>query len=1008
MIGQTVSHYRILSKLGEGGMGMVYAAEDMHLGRHVAIKFLHASSSDHHYRARFLREARAISSLSHPHIATVYDYGETTDGQPFLVMELIQGETLGELLEASALTLWRAVEIVEYVADALDEAHQRGIVHRDIKPSNVLVTDRGQVKVLDFGLAKRMNEENHQDTDQDARTLLATHTRDGVVVGTPLYLSPEQATGAEVDGRSDLFALGALLYECIAGKPAFSGSSVIEIGAQVLHIDPPPPSSINPEVSRELDRITLKALAKKAAERYQTAAEMRDDLAAVRSLLSTDGQRIPRVRQTHGAGQRTSALRTISTSLRQPRISVFTLVIGVLAIGLLVTGLVWMLRTKKPPPSAEALVFYEKGTNFLREGAYYQASKSLEKAISIDDKFALAHARLAEAYSELDYTDKAKDELLKVNTLVPDRSALDKLDGLYLEAINATAVADFARAAYLYSQLAEARPDQAEVHVDLGRAYEKNEEIDKALESYLEATKLDEQYAPAFLRAAVVYIRKQNVESATATLNGAASLYEALGNMEGRTEVLYLRGVLLTETSKPGEARAVLEQALNLTGSTGNETQKINILLQLSRLSYSEGATDKALTSANEALTFAEQRGLGNSAIIALLDLGNAYNASNDYGKAEEIFRRALDLAQRNKGGRLEARCKLNLGGNLMQQLRTNEGLPLVEEALAVFQQGNYQKYISFSLTYLGRGHRGKGEYEQAIQRFQQKLQLAQASGINSEIAFAQGEIATVLAKQERYPESLRSYDESCAIIKSSATNKGVGNRQVLAYNRMNQGHVLWQLGRYQEAGASLDEASKYAEHPDGTYKAVLAEIQMLNAQIALSQRNFDRAKEFSLRAIEKAGKAYVGVAIGSKITLGLAQSYSGNAREGRRNCEEALQMAERTGDESLILDAMLGLAEALYQNGDTGEALTRALQVQERLARSGEQESEWRAWLIAALATLRAGDRQLASERLSRVTAALAKLQQQWGAEAFDRYQTRPDIQFFRKQHSDALSAVQ
>src|SRR5262249_13008138 len=155
VIGQTISHYRIKEQIGEGGMGVVYLAEDTHLGRQVAIKFL-TSAHDHHYRSRFLREARAISTLSHPNIAIVHDYGETAEGQPFIVMEYIKGKTLSDLLHESALTISRAVEIIEAVAEALGVAHQRGIIHRDIKPSNVLVDDSWQVKVLDFGLAKQM------------------------------------------------------------------------------------------------------------------------------------------------------------------------------------------------------------------------------------------------------------------------------------------------------------------------------------------------------------------------------------------------------------------------------------------------------------------------------------------------------------------------------------------------------------------------------------------------------------------------------------------------------------------------------------------------------------------------------------------------------------------------------------------------------------------------------------------------------------------------------------
>src|SRR5687767_7365003 len=275
MIGQTVSHYRILEKLGEGGMGVVYLAEDQHLARRVAIKFL--TSTDHHYRARFIREARAVSALVHPNIAMVHDYGETGEGQPFIVMEYVKGKSLSDLLD-EGLTLRRSVEIVSSVAIALGEAHDHGIVHRDIKPSNVLISERGHVKVLDFGLVKHLFDTPSTDVDLDAQTIYATQTRSDVIVGTPLYLSPEQATGKPIDGRSDLFALGALLYECLTGQSAFSGGSVLEIGAQIIHVTPQRPSKINPQVTPALDRVTLKALEKKVEARYQSAGEMLKDL----------------------------------------------------------------------------------------------------------------------------------------------------------------------------------------------------------------------------------------------------------------------------------------------------------------------------------------------------------------------------------------------------------------------------------------------------------------------------------------------------------------------------------------------------------------------------------------------------------------------------------------------------------------------------------------------------------------------------------------------------------
>ena len=377
MIGQTVSHYRILEKLGEGGMGVVFLAEDTLLGRRVAIKFLSAPE-DHHFRARFLREARAVSSLSHPNIATIHDYGESSAGQPFIVMEFIKGQTLGELLQGSALTLTRSLEIIESVAEALGAAHSRGIIHRDIKPSNVLVNDDGVVKVLDFGLAKQLHEETAQAADPDARTLLATRTRSDVVVGTPLYLSPEQARSAPVDARSDLFALGALLYECITGRPAFAGRSVLEIGVQVIHLDPPLPSLINPRVTHDLDRITMKALAKKPEERYQSAAEMLEDLRKARACLNDEsGHRTQRIEPFQK--QHSSAFKSITDTLRRPRLSIAFFLLAMIAVGVIT----WVLLSpfKSRPTSSFQMMQVSKITN---------SGKSVSAAISPDGRY-VAH-----------------------------------------------------------------------------------------------------------------------------------------------------------------------------------------------------------------------------------------------------------------------------------------------------------------------------------------------------------------------------------------------------------------------------------------------------------------------------------------------------------------------------------------------------------------------------------------------------------------------------------------
>jgi serine/threonine protein kinase/Flp pilus assembly protein TadD len=1009
MIGQTVSHYRILDKLGEGGMGVVYSAEDTHLGRHVAIKFLSAATSDaHHFKARFLREARAASQLSHPHIATIYDYGETAEGSPFIVMEQVKGKPLDELLHEGELTLARAIEIIEDVASALGEAHTHGIVHRDIKPSNVFINERGQVKVLDFGLAKLLNDE-HTQTNPDARTLLATHTRSDIVVGTPLYLSPEQATSAPVDGRSDLFALGALLYECITGRPAFSGASVIEIGAQIIHVDPPPPSTINPRIPPELDRITMKALAKKPEARYQSAQEMLDDLHEVYAVVSTDTQRIKRLRDDphrteEGSPRRTnrsSAMMTLTEGLRRPRVSLGFVIVAVLATGIALWAVIYWWRPGPHKVSADAQSWYDRGMEALHRGEYYQASKALNKAIESDDKYAMAHAHLAEALIEMGYTDNAKDEMLRVSTLVPDRSVLARSDALNLEAINALVSDDFIRAIKADTELVAGAPNDAQADVDLGRAYEKNGETLNAIDAYVQATNHDPQNALAYLRVGVLYGRQQSVASALASFQKAEAIYEPSGSVEGQTSVRYERGQLLINAGKLDEAGTDLQQALSLASASGNDAQRISVLLQLSRLAYTQGATGKAQEYANDAINFAQQRGLDDPIAFGLKNLGYTFFINGNYDEAERDYNRALEFARRNKSRLREAEVLQNLASLYIQQLRTDDGLAYAQKALEFFQQGGYRSNIHTCLTLIGRANRRKGDYDMALQIFQQTLQLAEASGYQPQIAFSQGEIATVLTEQERYPEALDRYNQSYEI------NKNLNDHLGMAYKLMDRGNVLWRLGRYDEARASLTQAYDLANQPDNSIKPVLAEVTLRFAEIALSERRFPEAGTKSQQALDLAGTHYEGIPVQAKSTLGLSLSFSNSVSEGKKNCEEAVEMATRAGDAALISKAKLALSETQLASNDAQNALTNALEAQARFQRAGQLESEWRAWVVAARASRLKHDERAASEQLARAADVLSQFHQRLGDELFSAYLARPDIQISHKQLGGEIPAA-
>ena len=985
-IGARIHRYQVISWIGAGGMGEVYLAEDTELNRKVALKLLPPAFATNAERVRrFAQEARAASALNHPNVLTIFDTG-TYQGAPYLVAELLEGQELRALMRHGPVPVPVVIDYARQIVAGLAAAHEKGVVHRDLKPANLFLTTDGRIKILDFGLAKlRPPQALSEKIDLNASTQspAARLTHSGAILGTVGYMAPEQVRGQEADQRADIFSFGVILYEMLTGERAFQGESLADVLAAVVRDDPPEITASNAQVPARLAHLVHHCLAKRPDDRVQSAHDLSVVLTALHAPANSQLE--------------TAALSTLLErgSLVKRRLPPRPLMIGTLllmgALAYLGLGRAvgwWPFRPQALQAAANAQSWYEVGTQMLREGTYYKAKEFLEQSVQKDPQFPLARARLAEALMELDFAAEAQRQLLVVASLVPDRSRLQAMDRLTLEAVLNMVARDFSGAIASYTRMAALAPavEQARVYFDLGRAYEKGDEPAHAIASYQKALVRDPHAAAAHLRLGAIYgQREKDLGRANAAFQRAEELYQQQRppNLEGLAEVLFQRGMVFDAMNHLEEARAQLTRA----AAMGSEYQSIRATLQLSGNSLSAGKLDQARAEAEGGLSRARQNNMQDVVTEGLLSLGYVSHARGDYSEAEKHYTDAMKSARAYNGRYRMALAQVNLGGLLVQEGRLDDGLRAAQEARAYFQTAGYHSEELQSLLIIARAQRQQGDYAAAESAYEQQLPLAFKSGDQALVALVHSGLGQLLAAQERYPEALPHIEEQRRI------NQALGLQPKVGYALLNRASVRWQLGDLQAARADFNEASALAgQRADGN-KQLRAELVLLDAQIALGEQKLPLALRQSQEAVRLMEGQFVANHLSALSTLGLAKAFSGAIRAGQEQCQQAVKLAEQQSDKRLMADTWLALARTQALAGNWSEALTAAQAAQTLLAQQGRLASTWQASLLAARAQQALGQITAAQTTAQQASATLARLQQQWGQVAAQRYLARPDI---------------
>ena len=784
MTGDLVLHYRLGERLGAGGMGEVYVAEDTRLGRQVALKFLPASYQyDPDRRERFFKEARAASALRSPYVASIYDIGEH-EGAAFIVMEYVAGEMLSSKLARGPLPVCDAIDTAMQVADALDEAHSMGIIHRDIKSSNLIITDRGLVKVLDFGLAKVTGplRSNLETESGDSTAQLGQETVVGVVMGTVSYMSPEQALGRDVDQRSDIFSLGIVAYEMLTGRLPFTGASSTEVIDQIVHVEPPAVARFNYSVPHELERIIRKTLEKDPSYRYQAVREVYIDLRNLRRDLETNRQTgnmkaHPTEHQPTAMLSDSKALASIAEGTRLENavaVMTFSNITKEAADEWIGSGIAETVTADLKKIRGLAVIGRERIFETLKNLSSGQLAE-------FDGKFAIDIGRTLGAAWILGGGYQKIGEMIRITARVIDVRTGEaiktvKIDGKIAEIFDLQdkIVYELSQGLNLqlgHSEISEIERDETQSveayeHFSRGMINLRTgsrDSLDRAIHFFEKATEVDPGYASAWMGLGAVYDLKGSFLGIPELSHKAIELEKKAIQLNPRLSHAHqFLGGAYNSIGRYDEAVEAIKEAMRL------EPDNAGAHAALARVYWiGKGMVDESITELERAIAINPQGG------YAYLQLVFLHTLRGNYARAETVARQAIELQERfisGKEGLQIVGAHTRLGYVYYCQGRYEEALReynyemafLLASDHALRDRAMIELDQKMGAAYFRRDMREESErhFKSAVKRFEALV------GKGSDDPFTKYYIAELYALKGDADQAIKYLEESCAQLR--------------------------------------------------------------------------------------------------------------------------------------------------------------------------------------------------------------------------------------------------